>query len=142
MTLSRIAALFGISAALSLAFTAPAPAQTRASSGSPQSNTLRGETQTINVYSFGFQPHPIHLAAGRQVTLTFVNRSGSSHDFTARTFFHASRILSGNVAEGEVELAPHETKTITLVPRTGTYKAHCSHFLHATMGMTDNIVVD
>ena len=94
------------------------------------------------VWSFGFSPHPIHLVAGRPVTLTFVNRSGSSHDFTARTFFGTSRILRGDAAEGEVELGPRETKSVTLVPRPGVYRAHCSHFLHATLGMTDQIFVD
>ena len=41
---------------------------------------------TIDVRNFAFNPSPIHLAAGRPVTLTFVNRSGSNHDFTARAF--------------------------------------------------------
>jgi plastocyanin len=29
-----------------------------------------------------------------------------------------------------------------LVPRAGTYAAHCSHFLHSSMGMTDQIIVN
>jgi plastocyanin len=98
--------------------------------------------QVITVWSFGFSPHPIHLAAGRPVTLTFVNRSGSSHDFTARTFFANASITAGDARDGEVELGPHETKTVTLIPRAGTYHVHCSHFLHSAMGMSDEIVVD
>ena len=47
----------------------------------------------VDVYSFGFGPRPIHLRAGEPVTLTFVNRSGSSHDFTAHNFFANSRIV-------------------------------------------------
>jgi plastocyanin len=115
-------------AALSLAFAVPLPAQQPAA-------------QTVLVWSFGFSPAPIHLAAGQPVTLTFVNRSGSGHDFTAREFFAASNITSGAAANGEVELKPHETKSITLVPRAGTYNAHCSHFMHAPMGMRTTIVV-
>ena len=99
-------------------------------------------TQVVTVWSFGFAPHPIHLAAGRPVTLVFVNRSGSSHDFTANTFFRTSRILRGDAAEGEVELGPRETRSVTLIPRAGTYKAHCSHFFHKQMGMADQIIVD
>ena len=95
----------------------------------------------IQVWSFGFAPHPIHLAAGKPVTLTFVNQSGSSHDFTAKGFFDHSTITAGAAPEGEIELAPHETKTITLVPQAGTYQAHCSHFLHKQMGMNDEIIV-
>ena len=69
------------------------------------------------------------------------NQSGSGHDFTAPEFFKAAKITSGAAPGGEIELKPHETKTITLVPSAGTYKAHCSHFLHSQMGMTDEIVV-
>ena len=96
----------------------------------------------VQVWSFGFGPRPIHLAAGRPVTLTFVNQSGSGHDFTAPGFFKRARILSGAAPEGEIELAPHQTRTITLAPAAGTYQAHCSHFLHKQMGMSDTIVVD
>jgi plastocyanin len=124
MNLSRLAA----AAALSLAFGTASPAQ------SPG--------QTILVWSFGFSPQPIRLAAGRPATLTFVNRSGSSHDFVAKTFFATSRIISGDAADGEVDLPPHATKSVTLVPRAGSYTAHCSHFLHKQMGMHDVIVVD
>ncbi len=96
----------------------------------------------IQVYSFGFAPHPIHLRAGAPVTLTFVNQSGSSHDFTAPGFFQHARISSGSAPDDEIDLAPHQTRTITLVPARGTYQAHCSHFLHKQMGMSDEIIVD
>jgi len=96
----------------------------------------------VQVWSFGFSPRPLHLRAGQPVTLTFTNRSGNGHDFTAREFFASSRILAGAAPDGEVELSGHQTRTITLVPRAGAYRAHCSHFLHAQMGMTDSILVD
>jgi len=95
----------------------------------------------IQVWSYGFAPQPIHLSAGRPVTLTFVNRSGSSHDFTAQSFCANARTTAGDAAEGEVELGPHETKSVTLIPRAGSYHAHCSHFLHTQMGMRDEIIV-
>jgi len=97
---------------------------------------------TINVWSFGFGPKPLHLRAGQPVTLSFVNASGSNHDFTAHSFFANARVVSGSAPDGEIDLKPHETRTITLVPRAGTYKAHCSHFMHKQMGMQDDIVVD
>jgi plastocyanin len=96
---------------------------------------------TVQVWSFGFGPQPIRLAAGKPVTLTFTNQSGSSHDFVAPGFFQHARILSGAAPGDMVDLRPHQTKTITLVPAAGTYQAHCSHFLHKQMGMTDVIVV-
>ena len=75
MSFSRLAAI----AALSILGVSPVAAQ-------PALQSL-----TITVWSYGFAPHPIHLAAGRPVTLTFVNRSGSGHDFTAGAFFANSR---------------------------------------------------
>lgn len=96
----------------------------------------------VTVFSYGFAPRPIHLAAGRPVTLTFANRSDGGHDFTAPTFFRSARIIAGPGADGEIELGPHESKTVTLVPRAGVYTAHCSHFFHKQLGMSDQIIVD
>ena len=97
--------------------------------------------QVVQVYSYGFGPRPIHLAAGQPVTLSFVNQSGSSHDFSAHRFFASSTITAGAAPDGEIDLPPHQTRTITLIPRAGTYPAHCSHFMHAQLGMRDEIVV-
>jgi plastocyanin len=124
MFVSRVATV----ATLSLVFATSAPAQPAA--------------VPVVVWSFNFSPKPIHLAAGRPVTLTFTNRSGSGHDFTAKRFFASSRIVAGSAADGEIDLGPYQTRRITLVPQRGTYKAHCSHFLHKQMGMSDLIVVD
>jgi plastocyanin len=96
----------------------------------------------VQVYSFGFAPRPLHLVAGRPVTLTFVNQSGSSHDFTAPGFFQHATISAGAAPMGMIDLEPHESKSVTLVPARGTYQAHCSHFLHKQMGMNEEILVD
>ena len=124
MTLSRLAA----AAALSLLVAAPAPGQPA--------------QVVVQVYSFGFAPRPIVLAAGRPVTMLFVNRSGSGHDFTAPGFFQHARILAGGPVTDEVELRPHQSVSVTLIPARGTWQAHCSHFLHKQMGMSDEIVVN
>jgi plastocyanin len=126
MTLSRLAPV----AALSLFLAASdAPAQQPAQF-------------VVQLWSFGIAPNPIALPPGKRVAQTVVNRSGSSHDFTAHSFFAHATGVSGAVEDGEVELAPHETKTVTLVPARGTYHAHCSHFLHKQMGMSDVIIVN
>lgn len=124
MTPSRRAAVI----AMSLMLAAPAAAQPA--------------QVVIQVWSFGFAPNPIRLAAGRPVTLTFVNQSGSSHDFSAPGFFQHASITAGAAPEDEIELQGHETKRITLVPIRGTYQAHCSHFLHKQLGMSDAIIVE
>jgi len=123
MFASRLAAAF-----ISVSLLSPAAAQPAA--------------QTIYLSNFKFSPVPIHLAAGRPVTLTFVNNSGSGHDFTAKRFFASSRILAGAAPGGELEFAGNQTRTITLIPQRGTYEAHCSHFLHKQMGMSDQIIVN
>jgi uncharacterized cupredoxin-like copper-binding protein len=115
-------------AALTLAATSPAAAQPA--------------VETIDVQSFSLAPRPIHLAAGRPVTLVLVNRAGGGHDFTAPEFFASSTITAGAAPGGKIALPGHATRTITLIPRAGTYKAHCSHFLHSSFGMTDQIVVN
>lgn len=97
---------------------------------------------TILAWSFGFSPRAVHLSAGQPVALTFINRSGSRHDFTAPEFFAASRLISGAIKRGQVELAPNDSKTVVLVPRRGIYMAHCSHFMHKQLGMAAEIVVD
>lgn len=130
MFVSRLAAI----AAISLVAVSPAAAPAQPSSGGPAA-------QVIQVWSFGFAPRPLYLAAGQPVTLTFVNRSGNSHDFTARSFFANARILAGDARQGELELAPHATRTIRLIPRAGIYPAHCSRFMHKQLGMSDMIVV-
>jgi plastocyanin len=105
-------------------------------------SAAQAPAQTIYMWSYDYAPKPIHLAAGRPVTLTFVNRSGSGHDFTAKAFSANARITAGTAPGGEIELGPHQTRSITLIPRAGTYKAHCSHFLHKQFGMQDVIVVN
>jgi plastocyanin len=95
--------------------------------------------QPIRLYSFGFAPSPIVLAAGQPVTLQFT--STGSQDFTAPAFFAASRILSGPVDHGEVDMTAGEVKNVTLIPARGTYKAHCGHPFHKMMGMHTEIVV-
>ena len=97
--------------------------------------------QTIALYSYGFNPRPIVLNAGKAVTLSFVNRAGKSHDFTAEKFFRASKIISGRVGEGEVDLGPGQTASVTLVPSAGRYKVHCGHPFHKMLGMRTDIIV-
>jgi plastocyanin len=128
MEVLMLALRMAAAALLPLSLSAPAAAQPAAA-------------QTIYLWSYNYAPKPIHLRAGRPVTLTFVNRSGSGHDFTARRFFASSRILAG-AAPGKVGVGPGRTRTVTLVPSRGTYPVHCSHFLHKQFGMQDLIVVD
>ena len=124
MTLFRTA----LTATLSLTLGAPAAAQPA--------------TQTIQLYSFGYTPKAIRLAAGRPVTINFVNTAGGGHNFSAPSFFDNARIVSGSAPNGLVELGARQSRSITLIPRAGSYKVRCTHFLHKQMGMTGQILVN
>lgn len=97
--------------------------------------------QVIELRSFDYAPRTILLMAGRPVTLTFVNRSGDSHDFTAKSFFGRSRIVAGAVPGGRIELKGGRSQSVTLIPAAGRYRVHCGHFLHKQFGMRAEIVV-
>ena len=102
---------------------------------------------TVTLANFSFTPADLHLRAGQPVTIHFVNTGSGGHDFTAAEFFAAATMDAANRArvggnQGRVSLGKGESSDVTLTPRAGTYKAHCSHFMHATMGMTGKVVVD
>lgn len=97
--------------------------------------------QRIALANFRYAPGPIVLAAGQPVTLLFVNTAHGGHDFTARDFFARSRIIAGSAPGGRVALSGGQTRSVTLLPVPGTYRVHCSHFLHSSFGMTAAIIV-
>ena len=123
---------FAAASAIGLAAAASAPSSAQAPAA---------PVQQILLYSYGYNPNPIVLAAGKPVTLTFVNRAGKGHDFTAAKFFASSRILAGSVSGGEVDLDGGQSKSVTLVPAAGQYKVHCGKPFHKMLGMTGDIVV-
>ena len=103
--------------------------------------SARTPVQTVELSSFAYAPKTIALAAGKPVTLAFVNRSRDAHDFTAKSFFARSRIVSGTAAGGKIELKGGQSRSVTLIPAAGRYKLHCGHFLHKQFGMTGTILV-
>ena len=121
-----------LSAALALALGFAAPATSQPATAA----------YTVALDSFSFTPHPIVLTAGRPVHMVFTNRSGSGHDFTARSFFSSARILRGSVPGGKIELRGDATAFVDLVPARGRYKVYCSHFGHKMLGMSTEIIVN
>jgi uncharacterized cupredoxin-like copper-binding protein len=101
---------------------------------------------SVQLSSFKFVPQTIVLDHGKPYVLRLQNVSKDGHDFTAPTFFAASRIAPGDramVAEGEVEVHPgmvHEIH-LTAPAAPGRYKLKCSHSLHKMFGMSGTIVV-
>ena len=102
---------------------------------------------TINVQmsNFKFTPKTIVLDHGRPYVLRLHNASDGGHDFTAPTFFAASRVAAEDrrlVAEGEVEVPPGQVREVRLTaPAAGTFKLKCTHSMHKFFGMSGKIVV-
>jgi uncharacterized cupredoxin-like copper-binding protein len=86
--------------------------------------------QRVDLSNFRFMPRQVELAANRPVTLILANRARGGHDFTAPEFFAASSIIAGAAPGGKIAVPGGATRSITLVPRAGAYRLHCSHFLH------------
>jgi len=95
------------------------------------------ETLLEGAAAFGPARDPLALiiAPTRELALQVQRELGWLYHYAG------ARIVSGAAPNGEVELKPRETKTVTLIPQAGTYQAHCSHFMHATMGMHTQVVV-
>jgi plastocyanin len=105
----------------------------------------RARPVNVVLSNFAFTPQMLHLRHGRAYRLHFVNQGSDSHNFSAPEFFAAARINPadiGAISGGKVELGKGESRDVRLVPAIGTYNATCTHFLHASFGMTGGIAVD
>jgi uncharacterized cupredoxin-like copper-binding protein len=101
-------------------------------------------TIAIRLSSFAFTPDQIRLRRGAPVRLQLVNESSGGHNFSAPEFFAASTFPAGTAPpDGKIDVPAGKTIDIVVVPGTaGTYKLECTHFLHATFGMTGRIIVE
>lgn len=99
----------------------------------------------IRLTNFAFTPDKIELKAGQAYRLHIVNAASGGHNFDAAQFFAAAQVApsdAGKIAKGTIELKGGDSADIRLVaPAAGSYKLHCSHFMHSTFGMTGEIVV-
>jgi uncharacterized cupredoxin-like copper-binding protein len=104
-----------------------------------------GQIVQVVMADFSFAPNTLQFHANQPYDLRLTNSSGHGHSFTAPEFFAAVGIApkdQSKVVRGEVEVDGGETVDVRFVPsRTGTYKFHCSHFLHASFGMTGHAVI-
>jgi plastocyanin len=112
----------------------------------PAPDWSKAETVEIDLKNFTFNPASLHLKRGAAYHLRFVNQSSGGHDFTAKDFFAAATLnpaTAGAVSNGTVRLAGGQSADIDLIaPQVGHFEAHCSHLMHATMGMTGEVVVE
>jgi uncharacterized cupredoxin-like copper-binding protein len=109
-----------------------------------QPATAAGQTVTVTLSNFAFEPEHLRLKSGVPVRLRLVNDSSGAHDFSAPAFFAASSFPPGTPEpeDGGIDVASHQTAEVNLIPRTpGTYRLRCTHFLHGLFGMHGSIEV-
>ncbi|SNT07000.1 Plastocyanin [Sphingomonas laterariae] len=97
----------------------------------------------ITLSNFAFTPVTMHLRAGQPYRLHFVNAGSGGHNFAAQDFFARASYPSGVGPDGgKVELAKGASADVSLIPVAGRYKAKCTHFMHSTLGMAGEIIVE
>jgi plastocyanin len=106
------------------------------------------EPASVTLAEFDFTPDHLRFDHGRPYRLHLENRGSGGHSFDAPAFFGAVALRDdANSAKvrasgGQLELASGEAVDLYFVPqRAGTFPLECSHLLHATFGMTGEIVV-
>lgn len=113
--------------------------------GAAKPGTTPAQTVDVHLSNFQITPSIIRLTHGQSYVLHFANDSGGGHNFVAKEFFKFAtldavpRVL---VRNGTIEVPSHEAVDFHFIaPRAGRYKIRCSHFLHAGLGMTGEIIV-
>lgn len=101
---------------------------------------------TITMSNYAYAPGGIDLLAGSDYQLHFVNTSSKGHDFAAPELFAAGTVAPedrAKVKDGSVEVPEGATVDIRFTPnKKGTYEFRCTHFLHASFGMTGVATVE
>jgi uncharacterized cupredoxin-like copper-binding protein len=101
--------------------------------------------QRVELANFDFNPHELHLRAGRPYTLVLANVGSGGHDFAAPEFFAAAQVRPDEAAlvgPGKIEVAGGATREVHLVPAAGEYDLVCTHTGHALLGMKGKIIVE
>lgn len=122
-----------------LLIAAPAAAQDR-----PQPDWRQAVEQQVLVKVGGYEPDPLRLEAGKPTRLVFYNNSRARLSLHAGNFFANAYIRSGDselVTDGGMELAPGETRSVTLVPTEGRYRIRSRSWLRRLAGMSAMIIV-
>ena len=112
---------------------------------SAQTDWTSASKVDVTLANFKYEPRVIRLPAGRPVTLHLVNSASGGHDFTARRFFAEAQVRPEDraaIEKGSVELAGHQSRDISLVPKVGRYPLKCGHTFHEMFGMSGEIIVE
>lgn len=105
------------------------------------------KAQTINLAlsDFSFAPANLQLHANQPYRLHLTNSSSHGHNFDAPVLLASGRVApedQSKVVDGSIEVDGGQSIDVKFVPTAaGTFKFHCSHFLHSAFGMTGEAVV-
>lgn len=101
---------------------------------------------TVTMSNYAFAPEKIELLADSDYELQFVNTSNKGHDFAAPELFAAGTVApedQAKVEDGKVEVEGGQTVELRFTPKKkGSYPVRCTHFLHASFGMTGTVTVE
>ncbi len=125
---------------LALLIAAPAAAQPR-----PQPEWRQAVEHQVLIKVGGYEPDPLRLEAGRPTRLVFYNNRRARLSLDAGRFFANAYIRSGDdelVSDGGMELAPGETRAVTLVPTPGRYRMRSRSWLRRLAGQSALIIVE
>jgi uncharacterized cupredoxin-like copper-binding protein len=105
----------------------------------------KAQTVQVGMADFDFTPKTLMFHANTPYRLRLTNGAGHGHSFDAPEFFASAAIApddQSKIVKGEVEVEGGQTVDVKFVPgKSGSYKFHCSHFLHSAFGMTGEAVV-
>jgi plastocyanin len=100
----------------------------------------------IDLSEYKYSPMEIDLKAGQSYVFHITNSGSKGHDLSAKAFFATVALAPGSAAkvkDGDVDLDQGESVDVTLTPqKPGAYEMHCTHFMHAMLGMKGRIVVN
>ncbi len=112
----------------------------QAAEAPPGTDWSKAQTIDIAMSDFSFAPANLQLRANQPYRLHLTNSSSHGHNFAAPTLFAAAAVAPNDqskVEDGSIEVAGGQTIDVTFAPNAaGTYKYHCSHFLHSAFGMS------
>ena len=105
----------------------------------------KAATVPLAMANYQFTPDALLFRANLPYRFRLTNNAGGGHSFDAPEFFAAVTVVpedQAKIVKGEIEVESGQTVEVKFVPTvSGTYRFHCSHFLHASFGMTGTVVV-
>jgi uncharacterized cupredoxin-like copper-binding protein len=110
----------------------------------------KSQSIDVGLSSFAFTPQNLTLTRNQPYKLHLANSSDDTHTFSSDTLFSAVAVQklvrgtgeSTSIPADGVSLAPHEQADLYIVPvNAGTYRIYCDEFMHDTMGMHGDVVI-